>query len=141
MEERVKAYYWKVKSEKNLKTVSYEFTMNRSKRVSPQTFKTMVFADMKRVFLDVGYVKVCNDHNLLEANDIDEEFVVHRLTLVQEKWTIQDDKEEKMSRECYDSDEYSNESYDVASNYRKYIFLSQLFVTFYFLIFLTYDMS
>ena len=95
MEERVKAYYRKVKSEKNLKTVSYEFSMNRTKRVSPQTFKTMVFADMKRVFLDVGYVKVCNDHNLLEANDIDEEFVVHHLTLAQEKWMIQDDKEEK----------------------------------------------
>ena len=50
---------------------------------------------MKKKFLDVGYVVVCNDHNLSEANEIDEEFVSHGMTLEQEKWRIQDTKKEK----------------------------------------------
>ena len=45
---------------------------------------------------------------MLEANDIDEEFVVHCLTQGQEKWRIKDAKEEKMSRKCYESDDYES---------------------------------
>ena len=50
---------------------------------------------MKKIFLDVGYVVVCNDHNLSKSNEIDEEFVSHRMTLAQEIWRIQDAKKEK----------------------------------------------
>ena len=68
-----------MKYEKNLKTVSCQFREQHVKPVSPQFFKSMLFDDIKKIFLDVGYVEVCNNGDLLEANEIEEEFFSHHM--------------------------------------------------------------